>query len=150
MDPLLSKTLAISLSSSLTITFFFFLSSLRRHISRWRTNSFFFPPFLLLLLDSFQQFPSDSVMNASTETAPDIRVAVPLRDFLVRTFAPFRVNQSCMTEERRKTRAVRVDTVVLHARGEGILYIEGTDRESGTSICTRHSSCSTQKHGPHL
>ncbi|KYM84517.1 hypothetical protein ALC53_05303 [Atta colombica] len=54
------------------------------------------------------------VMNASTETAPDIRVVVPLRDFLVRTFAPFRINQSCMTEERRKTRAVRVDTVVLH------------------------------------
>ncbi|KYN35760.1 hypothetical protein ALC56_09873 [Trachymyrmex septentrionalis] len=38
-------------------------------------------------------------MNASTETAPDIRVAVPLRDFLVRTFAPFRVNRSRRTEK---------------------------------------------------
>jgi len=39
-------------------------------------------------------------MNACTETAPDIRVAGPLRDFLVRAFAPF--NLTGATEERRK------------------------------------------------
>lgn len=89
-------------------------------------------------------------MNACTETAPDIRVAGPLRDFLVRAFAPFRVTGVTRRRNAGRTGAVRVDTVVLHARGEGTLCIGGTDRESGTSICTCCSSCSMQKHGPHL
>jgi len=89
-------------------------------------------------------------MNACTETAPDIRVAGPLRDFLVRAFAPFNLTGATGRRNAGRMGAVRVDTVVLHARGEGTLCIGGTDRESGISICTRRFSCLMQKHGPHL
>lgn len=58
-------------------------------------------------------------MNACTETAPDIRVAGPLRDFLVRAFAPFRVTGATGRRNAGRMGAVRMDTVVLHARGEG-------------------------------
>ncbi|KYN04344.1 Heat shock 70 kDa protein cognate 4 [Cyphomyrmex costatus] len=58
------------------------------------------------------------VMNASTETAPDIRVAGPLRDFLMRTFAPFRVTGAAGRRNAGRMGALRVDTVVLHANAK--------------------------------
>lgn len=87
----------------------------------------FFPPSLPLLLDSFQQFPAGSVMNACTETAPDIRVARPARDFLVRAFALFRVTGATGRRSAGRTEATGVDTVwffVRQARGGGrdLLY----------------------------
>lgn len=151
MDPLLSKTLAVSLSSSLTITVFFLLSLFSSPTHFPTANQLFlfpaFSPFTPRFLSAvsfrfcYERFHRNGARYPRRGTVAGLFGA---------DFCPFQGNRSRGTEERRKTGAVRVDTVVLHARGEGTLCIGGTDRESGTSICTRHSSCSTQKHGPHL
>lgn len=66
------------------------------------------------------------VMNACTETAPDIRVAGPAQDFLVRTFALFRVTGATGRRNVGRTEAAGMNTVqffVRQARRErGPLY----------------------------
>lgn len=69
-------------------------------------------------------------------------------------FRPFQGNRSHGTEEHRKNGGNGGGhCAVLRATDEGAreeaLCIGGTDRESGTSICTRRSSCSRRENTVH-